>query len=74
MDEIGENISSTASYMGPTLFLRGDRSEYIQANDFQEIEKHFPNASIETIENAGHWLHAENPKQFFKNTLRFLNS
>ncbi|MBS9462361.1 alpha/beta fold hydrolase [Flagellimonas sp. 389] len=74
MDEIGENISSTANYEGPTLFLRGDRSEYIQASDFPEIKKHFPNALIEMVENAGHWLHAENPKQFFQFTVKFLNS
>lgn len=74
MDEIGENISSTANFDGPTLFLRGDRSEYIMPNDFPEIKKHFSKASIETIDNAGHWLHAENPKQFFEKTLLFLNS
>lgn len=74
MDEIGENISATANYEGPTLFLRGDRSEYIMPNDFPEIKRHFPNANIETIDNAGHWLHAENPKQFFKKTFHFLNS
>nr|WP_299385114.1 alpha/beta fold hydrolase [Allomuricauda sp.] len=74
MDEIGENISSTATFSGPTLFLRGDRSEYILPNDIPEIKRHFPNADVQTIENAGHWLHAENPKQFFEKSLQFLNS
>ncbi|MBW8200082.1 alpha/beta fold hydrolase [Flagellimonas abyssi] len=74
MDEIGENISSNAVYDGPTLFLRGDRSEYIQPNDFTEIKRHFPQAEIETIDKAGHWLHAENPKQFYNKSLAFLNS
>ncbi|WP_190811195.1 alpha/beta fold hydrolase [Flagellimonas sp. S3867] len=74
MDEIGENISSNAKYEGPTLFLRGDRSEYILPNDFPEIKKHFPNAEIDTVSNAGHWLHAENPIQFFEKSLHFLNS
>ncbi|WP_375323609.1 alpha/beta fold hydrolase [Flagellimonas sp. GZD32] len=74
MSEIGENISPTAIYEGPSLFLRGDRSEYIMPNDYPEIKKHFPNSEIETIDKAGHWLHAENPKQFFEKSLRFLNS
>ncbi|MCK0161732.1 alpha/beta fold hydrolase [Allomuricauda sp. F6463D] len=74
MEDIGENIYPNAVFNGPTLFLRGDRSEYIQTNDFMEIKKHFPNADIETIDNAGHWLHAENPKQFFEKSLKFLNS
>lgn len=74
MDEIGENIASSAVFNGPTLFLRGDRSEYILPNDFSGIKRHFPNADIQTVEKAGHWLHAENPKQFFEKSLHFLNS
>ncbi|NDV15546.1 alpha/beta fold hydrolase [Muricauda sp. TY007] len=74
MEEIGENITSNAIYDGPTLFLRGDRSEYIQPHDFAEIKRHFPNAQIETIDKAGHWLHAENPKQFYEKSFKFLNS
>ena len=74
MEEIGENIFPNAIFDGPTLFLRGDRSEYIQPNDFAEIKRHFPNAEIETIDKAGHWLHAENPKQFYEKSFKFLNS
>ncbi len=74
MEEIGENIEPTAVYKGPTLFVRGDRSEYVMYNDFQNAKKHFPKAVLETVDNAGHWLHAENPKQFFQKTLNFLNS
>lgn len=74
MEEIGENISGTATFKGPTLFLRGSRSEYIHESDTPSIKKHFPNASIMTIANAGHWLHAENPKDFFDRSLKFLNS
>ena len=74
MEEIGESVPATSVYDGPTLFLRGDRSEYIQPNDYPEIQKHFPNSQIETVEKAGHWLHAENPKQFFEKALNFLNS
>jgi len=72
MEEIGENIESGSIFEGPTLFLRGDRSEYIIASDETEIKYHFPNAKVQTIENAGHWLHAENPKQFFEKSLIFL--
>ncbi|WP_276167985.1 alpha/beta fold hydrolase [Zobellia alginiliquefaciens] len=72
MNEIGENISASDIFNGPTLFLRGDRSEYIMPNDISEIKKHFPQAELETIDNAGHWLHAENPKQFFEKSIAFL--
>lgn len=74
MNEVGENIGTTSHFNGPTLFLRGDRSEYIIDADLPEIIRHFPLAILETIDKAGHWLHAENPNQFFEKTMRFLNS
>ena len=43
---------------GKALFIGGNNSDYIQA---EEIKKLFPTASIEGIENAGHWLHVEQP-------------
>lgn len=73
MDEIGENIGALDIYKGPTLFLRGDRSEYIALSDIDLIRTHFPSVALETIDNAGHWLHAENPDQFFNETLTFIN-
>lgn len=72
MEEVGENIGSTDSYNGPTLFLRGDKSEYINAEDFPAIKRHFPLATIETIDKSGHWLHAENPVQFFEKSAQFI--
>lgn len=74
MEEIGENISSTAQFKGPTLFLKGDASEYVVETDLPEIKKHFPMSKIDTIDNAGHWVHAANPTQFFEKSLIFLNS
>lgn len=74
MEEIGENISNSDMYDGPVLFLRGSKSEYVVDQDLSEIKRHFPDASLDTVDNAGHWLHAENPKQFFEKSLQFLNS
>lgn len=73
MEEVGENISSNATYEGSTLFLKGDKSEYITDEDSTEIKKHFPKATIKTISKAGHWLHAENPTQFFDFSFSFMN-
>lgn len=73
-EEIGEPLASTSSFAGKTLFLRGSKSEYIHPDDKTEILRYFPQASVETVSNAGHWLHAENPKEFFDKSLAFLNS
>ncbi|WP_242120981.1 alpha/beta fold hydrolase [Aestuariivivens sediminicola] len=70
--EIGEPLPSYASFEGDTLFLRGDRSEYIGVNDQTIIRRHFPKAKIATIANAGHWLHAENPEDFFEAVIGFV--
>ena len=74
MEEIGENISGTDSFEGPALFLRGDRSEYITSDDMADIKRHFPAAKIDSIEQAGHWLHAENPRQFFNKSMAFFKN
>ncbi len=72
IDVIGEALQSDAVFNNPALFLKGEKSNYIKDADAAEIQKHFPNSKIETISNAGHWLHAENPKDFFNATISFL--
>ena len=56
----------------PALFIRGDSSDYVGANEVEVIERHFSAASIATIEAAGHWLHAEKPQEFHELVLGFL--
>ena len=72
MEEIGDALQATATYDGPVLFLRGSRSEYIADSDLPLIRNHFPKAYMETVEDAGHWLHAENPQQFIEYAAAFL--
>ncbi|WP_308991368.1 alpha/beta fold hydrolase [Mariniflexile litorale] len=71
--EVGEPLPSQATFEKDTLFLRGDRSEYIGVEDENIISNHFPNSKIMTISNAGHWLHAENPKDFFDAVMQFVS-
>ena len=54
-----------------TLFLRGELSNYILEEDEEQILKQFPDASIETIPHAGHWLHAEQADLFFDAVMGF---
>ena len=72
--EVGEPLPSYARFENDTMFLRGDRSEYIGVEDERIIKNHFSKAKIVTISNAGHWLHAENPKDFFEAVINFVNS
>lgn len=70
--EVGEALPSYARFEKNTLFLRGDRSEYVGHEDERIIKNHFSNVNIITIPNAGHWLHAENPKDFFEAVIEFV--
>lgn len=72
VNEVGEPLPIHSKFDKDTLFLRGDRSEYISLQDESLIKTHFPNASIVTISNAGHWLHAENPTEFYEAVIDFL--
>ena len=53
--------------------MRGENSGYIEPKDKFLIKKHFPKAKIETVSNAGHWLHAENPKDFYNKVINFVS-
>lgn len=55
-----------------TLFLRGGQSNYIIAEDYPTILNWFPIASFQSIEKAGHWVHAEAPQEFLTMVLEFL--
>ncbi|MEP2937663.1 MAG: alpha/beta fold hydrolase [Gilvibacter sp.] len=70
--EVGKPLDSSALYKGQSLFLRGDRSGYIEDQDQLLIKKHFPDSRLLTVSNAGHWLHAENPEEFYQNVIDFL--
>lgn len=54
-----------------TLFIRGAMSNYILDEDIPQIEQMFPDVEIVTIENAGHWVHAEAPDEFLESLLGF---
>lgn len=58
----------------PTLFIRGAESDYIAKDQYLEaIKIQFPQSRIETVEQAGHWLHAEQTEQVLILIQQFLN-
>lgn len=65
--EIGSPIQT------PTLFIKGEKSDYIVADYQQDIIGFFPNAEFKMIPDTGHWLHAEKPIPFSSLVKRFLN-
>ncbi len=73
VDRVLEGIEVDAgTFNGPTLFLRGEKSDYIQDADIPQIKRLFPQARLVTVPNATHWLHADNPQFLFSEIIRFL--
>jgi pimeloyl-ACP methyl ester carboxylesterase len=66
-------IEAGRTYDGPSLFVAGGRSDYLRPEHEPVIRRLFPNAEIANIENAGHWLHAEQPAAFLAVVEAFLN-
>jgi esterase len=71
-DDISSGITGDKPFEGETLFIKGEKSEYINASNFSEIIDLFPNNQLVEIAGAGHWVHAENPVEFTKAVEKFL--
>ncbi len=72
-DNILDNISIESQNEQPALFIRGSNSDYVLDSDFQHIQELFPNSKIITIDDAGHWVHADKPKELFEIVDEFLS-
>jgi esterase len=73
IEDIGAGIQYQGKFTGPTLFIKGERSNYYAPGDDENILSIFPAAQFVTL-NTGHWVQAEDPKAFAETTLFFLNS
>ena len=71
---VGEELTNPRIITDPTLFIRGSESPYILDEDIPVIKRIFPNAQIETISGAGHWVQAEKPVEFVETLINFLNN
>ncbi|MES2513003.1 MAG: alpha/beta fold hydrolase [Bacteroidota bacterium] len=56
-----------------TLFIRGEKSNYILDDDMVDIKNRFSDVNLKTIANSGHWVHAEQPEAFFNEVMDFIS-
>jgi esterase len=61
------------SYDGPAFFLAGAASDYVLPEHHEAIRGLFPQAEIDAVEGAGHWVHAEQPRAFLERVQTFLS-
>jgi len=60
-------------YLNPVLFLKGENSDYIKHQHERQIFSIFPKALFITVEDAGHWLHVENPGFVVREIRKFIH-
>lgn len=64
---VPEFISSASA-----LIIKGETSRYISEADREDLKKRFPASTLVVLNGAGHWVHAEKPKEFFETVLAFI--
>ena len=74
VDMMYDGIFYSTRFEKPALFIRGGKSDYILEEDYPAIYKNFPQAVIKTIENGTHWVHADEPEEFYSLLVKFLKS
>ena len=62
----------SGSFDGDTLFLSGAASDYVKQAYRARIKELFPKARFAKIPGAGHWLHAQKPREFEAAVAAFL--
>lgn len=70
---LNEAIENGRTFEGPVLFVRGSESDYVSDSDEKDIKKLFPKAEFTAIENAAHWVHADQPEDFAEVAVDFLD-
>jgi esterase len=71
IEVIGEGMQYSGTFNGPTLFVKGAKSNYYKPGDEDAIRKIFPRVEFQTLD-TGHWVQAERPKEFADAVLKFL--
>lgn len=64
-------VCEQTRYEKPCLFIRGERSDYVQDADTAHIKNHFTNAQFASL-TTDHWVHAEQPQAFVEVVGNFL--
>jgi len=72
MAELTDAVHQSLSFKKPTIFIKGQKSNYVLDEDTLGARRLFSQSEFVTIPDAGHWLHAEQPDLLFKTLLYFL--
>mmetsp|Transcript_67282 Transcript_67282/g.109082 ORF Transcript_67282/g.109082 Transcript_67282/m.109082 type:complete len:419 (-) Transcript_67282:167-1423(-) len=76
--DLGQGPQAPASELGlsfrrDAFFVQGGKSRFISSRHLPEISSMFPRFTLQTIRNAGHWVHSEDPETTVNNVQKFLD-
>jgi esterase len=74
VDSMYDGVFYSVKFERPALFIRGGQSDYVLEEDIPVILQNFPNAIVKTIETGTHWVHADEPEEFYRLVSEFLIS
>ncbi len=67
-------VTGDHPFTGQALFIRGSKSAYILNEDWDQIQLLFPESTLYTVQNAGHWVHADQPDELLRAINSFLSN
>ncbi len=67
-------VNNLEKYKKPILCIFGENSDYVTSENMSDFRKFFPKVIFHKFKNAGHWLHAEKPKEFIEKIVNYLIS
>ncbi len=65
-------VGALAAYSGPTLWLVGGESGYVQEEDSARMRELFPAVRKVTVKGAAHWVHTDAPEVTVAALRRFI--
>ena len=68
------NIPSQGSFDNPSLFVKGNESDYLSIGDMELIRSSFSNSNLKVINDAGHWVHVDKPVELYTSIVNFFRS
>lgn len=73
LDHMFDGINSATTFDKPSLFIRGEASDYVTASDVIQIKNTYTNSRVHSVPKAGHWVHVDNPQLFTEYLHQFLH-
>jgi pimeloyl-ACP methyl ester carboxylesterase len=71
-ENVRGGVTSSKPIDVETLVIKGEKSNYVKTDDEANFKILFPKTTIASVSNAGHWVHAENPRELLTLVNRFL--